>query len=149
MHVNPVAAAYQKLGLPKEAADLIQACLADRKTHVEMGKTALNVNDVQAKDRESYGILVRGGVADGDWAAAVDALSQMTEAGMYPTERQMTYWNETAEKREGRWPRRRCSKKRREQLWLQYCSRQSPVQEGPSSASSLASEMPSASTSTD
>jgi len=149
MHVNPVAAAYQKLGLPKEAADLIQACLADRKTHVEMGKTALNVNDVQAKDRESYGILVRGGVADGDWAAAVDALSQMTEAGMYPTERQMTYWNETAEKREGRWPRRRCSKKRREQLWLQYCSRQSPVQEGPSSASNLASEMPSASTSTD
>lgn len=131
MHVNPVAAAYQKLGLPKEASDLIQACLADRKTHVEMGETALNVNDVQAKDRESYGILVRGGVADGDWAAAVDALSQMTEAGMYPTERQMTYWNETAEKREGRWRRRRSSKKRREQLWLQYCSSQSQVQEGP------------------
>lgn len=119
IHVNPVAAAYQKLGLPKDASDLIQACLSDRKTRVETVETALNINDVQAKNRESYGILVRGGVAEGDWASAVDALSQMTEAGMYPTGRQKTSWNEIAEKRERRGRSKRSWKKRRDQYWLQ------------------------------
>ena len=96
---------------------------------------------MQAKDRESYGILVRGGVADGDWAAAVEALSRMTEAGMYPTERQMTYWTETADKREGRWRRRRSSKKRREANWLQYCLCRSQARERPIRPSTSPSDL--------
>ena len=120
-HVNPLAAAYAKLGLTEEASRLIQACLPDRKIRCETDDdVVLNINDVQSKSRESYALLVSGGVAKGDWESAVQALSQMTEAGLYPTDRQVSVWNESAAKRERRGRNKRRSwKKRRDQYWLQ------------------------------
>ena len=120
-HVNPLAAAYAKLGLTEEASSLIQACLPDRKIRCETDDdVVLNINDVQSKSRESYALLVSGGVAKGDWESAVQALSQMTEAGLYPTDRQVSVWNESAAKRERRGRNKRRSwKKRRDQYWLQ------------------------------
>lgn len=120
-HVNPLAAAYAKLGLTEEAADLIQTCLPDRKIRCESdGDIILNVNEFQSKSRESYSLLVSGGVAKGDWKSAVTALSQMADAGLYPSDRQVAVWNESAAKRERRGRNKRRSwKKRRDEYWLQ------------------------------
>ena len=133
LFVNPLAAAYQNLGLTNDATTLLQTCLSDRKTPImdaterrddgNGGSTAFNVNDVCSKDRESYGILVRAGLAEGNWETAVDALEQMTDAGMYPTSRQLTVWTETAESNDLRRGRKRQSwKKRRDKYWLEGLS---------------------------
>ena len=120
-HVNPLAAAYVKLGLTEEAAGLIQTCLPDRKIRCENDDDIiLNVNEFQSKSRESYSLLVSGGVAKGDWKSAVTALSQMADAGLYPSDRQVAVWNESAAKRERRGRNKRRSwKKRRDDYWLQ------------------------------
>uniref|UniRef100_A0A7S0FSL4 Pentacotripeptide-repeat region of PRORP domain-containing protein n=1 Tax=Minutocellus polymorphus TaxID=265543 RepID=A0A7S0FSL4_9STRA len=119
-HVNPLAAAYVKLKLTSEATSLL-ACLPDRKIRCETDDDiVLNINDVQSKSRESYALLVSGGVAKGDWKSAVTALSRMTDAGLYPTDRQVSVWNESAAKRERRGRHKRRSwKKRRDEYWLQ------------------------------
>ena len=120
-HVNPLAAGYVKLGLTEEATDLIQTCLPDRKIRCETDEgIILNINEFQSKSRESYSLLVSGGVAKGDWKSAVTALSQMADAGLYPSDRQVAVWNESAAKRERRGRNKRRSwKKRRDEYWLQ------------------------------
>ena len=120
-HVNPLAAGYVKLGLTEEATDLIQTCLPDRKIRCETDEDIiLNINEFQSKSRESYSLLVSGGIAKGDWKSAVTALSQMADAGLYPSDRQVAVWNESAAKRERRGRNKRRSwKKRRDEYWLQ------------------------------
>lgn len=118
-HLNPVAAAFQSLGRPVQAASILQNNLADRSPRIESedGSDPFNVNDLGAKDKGSYTLLVKGAVSDGDWAQAVDALRNMTEAGLYPNARHLNAWNEVAEKKKKHWDTRSW-KKKRDEYWL-------------------------------
>jgi hypothetical protein len=115
-HLNPVAAAYLSLGLVSDAASLLQSNLADRTTgpEAEDGEARFNVNDLTAKDKGSYSLLVQGAVSDGDWAGAVDALTDMTEAGLYPVARNLNTWTEVSERKTKRRATRSWKKKRDE-----------------------------------
>ena len=120
-HVNPLAAAYQHIGLYKEGSDLISNTLADRKTQAqdkeEEYAASFNVNDVKAKDAASYNILIQGAITEGDWASAIGSLRDMTEKGLYPESRSLNTWSETARKRERRAGSRKTTwKKNRERL---------------------------------
>ena len=53
------------------------------------GEETFNVHDVCAKDKASYALLVKGAVASGNWADAVEALEAMMEAGLYPNSRNL------------------------------------------------------------
>ena len=116
-HLNPVAAAYQSLGLNADAAKLLQNHLTDRTSgpEEEDGDDPFNVNDVRARDKGSYALLVKGAVSTGDWAGAVDALKEMTDAGLYPNARHLNRWTEVSEskRKAQRW------KKKREEYWLE------------------------------
>lgn len=114
MHINPLAAAYQSLGYVEQARDLLQIMLSNRTAgeEPEDGVDIVNVNDLCAKDKGSYSLLVQGAVASGDWGAAVEALSEMTKAGLYPNPRHCNSWNEISERHRGRsW------KKKRDDFW--------------------------------
>jgi hypothetical protein len=116
-HLNPVAAAYLSLGLAADAASLLQSNLSDRTTgpEAEDGEQArFNVNDLTAKDKGSYSLLVQGAVSDADWAGAVDALTDMTEAGLYPVARNLNTWTEVSERKTKRRATRSWKKKRDE-----------------------------------
>ncbi len=118
-HVNPLAAAYQSIGLMSEAADVLHNHLLDRTggPEAEDGRDPFNVNDVSAKDKASYSLLVTGAVWDGDWGRAVDALRNMTEAGLYPTSRHLNAWTEVSE-RKTRQRTTRSWKKKQAEYWM-------------------------------
>eukprot|EP00521_Asterionellopsis_glacialis_P014019 CAMPEP_0195290056 /NCGR_PEP_ID=MMETSP0707-20130614/6068_1 /TAXON_ID=33640 /ORGANISM="Asterionellopsis glacialis, Strain CCMP134" /LENGTH=513 /DNA_ID=CAMNT_0040350127 /DNA_START=270 /DNA_END=1811 /DNA_ORIENTATION=- len=119
-HLNPLAAAYQQLGLIKDASELLQQNLADRTSgsEPEVGQNPLNVNDICAKNKASYALLVKGAVLQGDFSEAVDALTDMTEAGLYPNERNLNAWTEVSE-RKSKQRNTRGRKKKRDEYWLE------------------------------
>lgn len=98
--VNPLAAAYQSLGYVQESRHLLQTMLSNRTAgeEPENGKDLLNVHDLCAKDKGSYSLMVQGAVATGDWGSAVEALRDMTNAGLYPNQRHNQLWSETSER---------------------------------------------------
>jgi len=105
-HINPLAAAYQHIGLYNEGSELIRNTLADRKTQAqdkeEETAASFNINDLQSKDSASYNILIQGAIMEGDWASAIGSLRDMTEKGLYPESRSLGVWSETSMKRERR-----------------------------------------------
>ena len=117
-HVNPLAAAYQSLGYISHATEILQTLLSNRTAgeEPEDGTDIFNVYDLCAKDKGSYSLLVQGAVVTGDWGAAVDALSDMTKAGLYPKQRHCNVWSEISERHTrpravGSW------KKKRDDFW--------------------------------
>ena len=119
-HVTPLAAAYQSLGYVSVATEMIHTLLSNRTAgeEPEDGADVLNVFDLCAKDKGSYSLLVQGAVVRGDWGAAVEALSDMTEAGLYPKSRHCHLWSEISERRTR--PRAVGSrKKKRDDLWAE------------------------------
>lgn len=119
-HVNPLAAAYQSLGYVSVATEILQNLLTNRTAgeEPEVGADVLNVFDLCAKDKGSYSLIVQGAVVTGDWGAAVDALGDMTQSGLYPAARHCHLWSEISERRTR--PRATgSSKKKRESLWVE------------------------------
>ena len=80
-YFNPLAAAYQRLGYTAFSKEILQTMLSNRTAGED---EILNVNDLCAKDKGSYSLLVQASVVTGDWGSAVDSLSEMTNAGLYP-----------------------------------------------------------------
>jgi len=119
-HLNPLAAAYQSLGLVDEAKNIIQLYLTDRSLgpEPEYGSESFNVHDVSAKDKASYSLLVKGAVSSGNWSEAIEALEDMTEAGLYPNSRNLNSWSEVSE-RKTKHRRTRSWKKKRDEYWLE------------------------------
>lgn len=119
-HLNPLAAAYTSLGLNADAANLLLNSLTDRTSgpEEENGDDPFNVHDLHAKDKASYALLVQGAVSRSEWADAVEALKDMTEAGLYPNSRHLNRWTEISE---GKTRQRstRSWKKKREEYWLE------------------------------
>jgi pentatricopeptide repeat protein len=116
--VNPIAAAYAKLGHVDKAAHLIHVLLPSAPTVADAHppqalatvkrKTSLvnSFNDVQeepidlniyavdqSKDRSSYNILIEGAISEGNYALAVEQLKEMTRSGYYPNGRSLNAWN--------------------------------------------------------
>ena len=121
-HLNPLAAAYQKIpgfGVP-EAARLLTTHLSDRTSgpEEEDGDDPFNVNDVRAKDKGSYSLLVKGAVSEGNWEGAVEALKLMTDSGLYPKARNLNGWTEVSE-RKTKQRATRSWKKKRDEYWLE------------------------------
>ena len=119
-HVNPLAAAYQSLGYLSQATEILVTMLSNRTAgeEPEDGVDILNVYDLCARDKGSYSLLVQGAVVAGDWGAAVEALSDMTEAGLYPKQRHCNLWSEISERKTrpratGSW------KKKRDDYWAE------------------------------
>jgi pentatricopeptide repeat protein len=119
-HVNPIAAAYQSLGLNAEATLVLKSLLTDRTIgpEAEDGNNPFNVNDVQARDKASYSLVVQGAVNEGDYVTAVDALRVMTEAGLYPNQRHLNAWTEVSERKTKHRTTRSWTKKR-DESWLE------------------------------
>jgi pentatricopeptide repeat protein len=119
-HLNPLSAAYHSLGLHSDATNLLQNNLTDRTSgpEEENGDDPFNVHDMHAKNKGSYALLVQGSVSNGEWAEAVEALKDMTEAGLYPNSRHLNRWTEISE---GKTRQRstRSWKKKREEYWLE------------------------------
>lgn len=126
-HLNPLAAAYQSMGAYEQAEVLLRSHLANRIVgpESENGPDPFNVYDVGAKNKASYTLLVQGAVSRGNWTQAVTALTDMTEAGLYPAQRHLNAWTEIAE-RKTKQRTTRSWKKKREEWWLDYV-RNAPV----------------------
>ena len=95
--VNPLAAAYQSLGYFQEARYVLNTMLANRtatEEEPEVGADLLNVHNLWAKDKASYSLMVQGELAAGDYGGAVEALQEMTTAGLYPDKKQTNVWSE-------------------------------------------------------
>lgn len=112
-HVNPLAAAYQSLGYVQHAREIVQTMLSNRTAGED---EIFNVHDLHAKDKGSYSLLVQGAVVTGDWGSAVEALGDMTKAGLYPSSRHCNVWNEISNRQTrpravGSW------KKKRDDIW--------------------------------
>ena len=112
-YVNPLAAAYQSLGYVQQARDMLQTMLSKRTAGED---EILNIHDLYAKNKGSYSLLVQGAVVTGDWAMAVEALGDMTKAGLYPNSRHCNIWSEISERQTrpravGSW------KKKRDDIW--------------------------------
>jgi hypothetical protein len=124
IHVNPIAAGYQRIGLNKEADALINS-LQDRVIgpESETGEDTLNIYNVQAKDKASYSLLVTSAVNEEDWCGAVDALRDMTESGLYPVGRHLSAWSEIAE-RKSQQRTANSWKKKRDQYFVESSVRQ-------------------------
>lgn len=118
-HLNPIAAVYQSLGLYREAALLLSDNLRERSRgpEPEDGHDQFNVHDVGAKDKASYALLVQGAVSVGNWTGAVEALQNMTSAGLFPAERHLNAWTEISE-RKTKQRSTRSWKKKRDEYWL-------------------------------
>lgn len=116
-HLNPLASAYQSLGLVEDASNILQTHLEDRTSgpEEEWGENPFNVNDVRAKDKASYSLLVKGAVSSGDWQNAIHALGNMTQAGLYPNSRNLNSWVEASERKS---KQNTSWKKKREEYWL-------------------------------
>jgi len=121
--VNPIAAAYVKLGYLNKASDMMDRLLSsptksdinksysedDTSTivetnHVEnQGKSTnefsfidpmpLNLSDINSKDQASYNILIEAALAKGDYSLAVKQLREMIRNGYYPNSRSLNTWN--------------------------------------------------------
>jgi hypothetical protein len=116
--VNPLASAYQSLGYVHEGREILQTMLSNRTAgeEPEDGVDIFNVYDLCAKDKGSYSLLVQGAVVAGDWGSAVEALADMTNAGLYPNRRHCNVWSEISERQTrpravGSW------KKKRDDYW--------------------------------
>lgn len=112
-YLNPVAAAYQSLGYTAISKEILETMLSNRTAGED---DTLNVHDLCAKDKGSYSLLVQASVVTGDWGAAVDSLSEMTNAGIYPNSRHCNVWSEISERHTrpravGSW------KKKRDDSW--------------------------------
>ncbi len=120
-HLNPLSSAYQSLGLLQESSLLLAQNLANRTLGPESedGVDPLNVHDIGAKDKASYALLVTSAVSSGDWAEAIDALRDMTEAGVYPNGRHVNAWTEVSERKTRQRTTRSWKKKRDEIYWLE------------------------------
>jgi hypothetical protein len=99
--VNPLAAAYQSLGYFQEAQYVLQTMLSNRTVseELEIGADLLNVHDLCAKDIGSHSLIVQGNLATGDYGAAVEALQDMTNAGLFPDQKHTAVWSEISERR--------------------------------------------------
>lgn len=103
--MNPLAAAYQAIGDYNESDTLIRTFLPDKS---EDEKQQLDQTYCASKDYVSYSLLVKSRVANGEWSNAVDALKSMTEAGIYPVNRDLNSWKEiNSSTRSSSWKRRR------------------------------------------
>lgn len=112
-YLNPLAAAYQSLGYTALSKDILETMLSNRTAGED---DILNVHDLCAKDKGSYSLLVQASVVTGDWGSAVDSLSEMTNAGIYPNSRHCNVWSEISERQTrpravGSW------KKKRDDSW--------------------------------
>ena len=112
-YLNPLAAAYQSLGYTAFSKELLETMLSNRTAGED---DILNVHDLCAKDKGSYSLLVQASVVTGDWGSAVDSLSEMTNAGIYPNSRHCNVWSEISERQTrpravGSW------KKKRDDYW--------------------------------
>lgn len=119
--VNPLAKAYQSLGYISQSQHILQTLLSNRTAgeEPEEGEDIVNVNDFSAKNKASYGLLVEGAVATGDWGSAVEALTDMIDAGLYPSSRHSNIWHEISERQTR--PRARGSrKKKRDDSWTAF-----------------------------
>ena len=76
--------------------------------------------NIGAKDDASYSLLVKGRVANGDWSGAVGALKSMTEAGIYPVNRDLNSWNESAQRSKGRLS----SWKKKRDVWVRHAKQE-------------------------
>ena len=125
IHINPIAAGYQRIGLNKDADMMIHDSLQDRVIgpESETGEDTLNIYNVQAKDKASYSMLVTSAVNEEDWCGAVDALRDMTESGLYPVTRHLNAWTEIAE-RKSQQRTTRSWKKKRDQYFVESSVRQ-------------------------
>jgi len=112
-YLNPIAAAYQSLGYTAFSKEILETMLSNRTA----GEDEIwNVNDLCAKDKGSYSLLVQASVVTGDWGAAVDSLTEMTDAGLYPNPRHCNMWSEISERQTR--PRAVGSlKKKRDDFW--------------------------------
>jgi len=122
-HVNPLAAAYQHLGLTVESSNVVESFLLDQEIvayvrHGDDDGASVAIADTGAKDKASYNIMVQSAIMDGNWTTAIDSLRNMTNAGLYPNSRNLNLWSETAKKRElrGGGRRMRSWKKKRERM---------------------------------
>jgi len=111
--LNPLAAAYQSLGYTAFSKEILETMLSKRTAGED---DILNVHDLCAKDKGSYSLLVQASVVTGDWGSAVDSLSEMTNAGIYPNSRHCNVWSEISERQTrpravGSW------KKKRDDYW--------------------------------
>lgn len=116
--VNPLASAYQSLGYVHEGRDILQTMLSNRTAGEEPEDRVdiFNVYDLCAKDKGSYSLLVQGAVVAGDWGSAIEALADMTNAGLYPNPRHCNVWSEISERQTS--PRAVGSrKKKRDDYW--------------------------------
>ena len=112
-YLNPVASAYQSLGYTAFSKELLETMLSNRTAGED---DILNVHDLCAKDKGSYSLLVQASVVTGDWGSAMDSLSEMTNAGIYPNSRHCNVWSEISERQTrpravGSW------KKKRDDSW--------------------------------
>eukprot|EP00535_Pseudo-nitzschia_heimii_P007069 CAMPEP_0197190696 /NCGR_PEP_ID=MMETSP1423-20130617/22161_1 /TAXON_ID=476441 /ORGANISM="Pseudo-nitzschia heimii, Strain UNC1101" /LENGTH=454 /DNA_ID=CAMNT_0042643143 /DNA_START=302 /DNA_END=1666 /DNA_ORIENTATION=+ len=112
-YLNPLAAAYQSLGYTAFSKEILETMLSNRTAGED---DILNVHDLCAKDKGSYSLLVQASVVTGDWGSAVDSLSEMTNAGIYPNSRHCNVWSEISERQTrpravGSW------KKKRDDYW--------------------------------
>ena len=119
--VNPLAKAYQSLGYISQSQHILQTLLSNRTAgeEPEEGGDIVNVHDFSAKNKASYGLLVEGAVATGDWGSAIEALTDMIDAGLYPSSRHSNIWHEISERQTR--PRARGSrKKKRDDSWTAF-----------------------------
>jgi pentatricopeptide repeat protein len=99
MMVNPIAAAYVKLGHVEKAFDLMDSLLASKnRSKVVTDESfvqpiSFHWNDSHSKDRSSYNILVEGALSKGDYSLAVEQLRDMTRNGHFPNSRSLNTWN--------------------------------------------------------
>jgi hypothetical protein len=116
IHWNPLAAAYQSLGLYQKAQQILLQ-LPERQgppEPEERDQHGLNTLDLEAKDKATYALLVQGAVAEQDWQSAIIALTNMTEAGLYPSARHLNRWQEESGQRS-----RKSWKRKRQEYWLE------------------------------
>jgi hypothetical protein len=114
IHINPLAAGYQHLGLYEEAESIFEFLNEDSFTKDEEKD---DNEDRGRKNEASYSILVKSAVTQGDWSSAIENLKEMTDQGHYPKSRSLNSWSETANKRERR-PRRTTWSKKRERMLM-------------------------------
>lgn len=114
-HVNPLAAAYLKLGLGKESKQVLNLLFAATATTVndEPSTATVNVFDIGAKDKASYALLVQSAISNNEWDDAVKALEEMTNVQLYPSQRHLNAWHEVVDNRNNKgW------KQKRDEYWL-------------------------------
>jgi pentatricopeptide repeat protein len=114
--VNPLAAAYQCIGDYNEGDALINNLLSSEKTR-SSDEDSADDDKSCAKDSVSYSLLVKSSAASGEWSNAVELLKQMTEAGIYPVNRDLNSWKEVSSRKS-----RFSSWKKRRNVWIMHRS---------------------------